>query len=171
MKSTPTSILTGLLFGTMFLFSQCKSGSQEEYDPIIPFDEARAQEHFISVDTAAKYTWLFRKGKSALSRVTKDSSYLNKKFNMPLAEEFNRDAIAALLNQRGAKGVRIYLGQDEAGLVRLVLVAVDAKGNDITGHDGKIMKYTSNAGSEEAVILEAGQRCPTLCSGSGPLDE
>ena len=168
MKPTPMLFLTGLLLGSMLLFSQCKR--EEEYDPLIPYDEARAQEHFISVDTAAKYTWLFRKGKATLGRELKDSTYLNKKFNMPLSESFNRDAIAALLNQPGAKGMRIYLGQDEAGLVRLVLVAVDKKGNDITGHDGKIMKYTANAGSDDAVILEAGQRCPTLCSADGPLD-
>jgi hypothetical protein len=168
MKPTPMLFLTGLLLGGMLLFSQCKS--EEEYDPIIPYDEAKAQEHFISVDTAAKYTWLFRNGKKALGREVKDSSYLDKKFNMPLAESFNRDAVAALLNQAGAKGVRIYLGQDEKGLIRLVLVAVDKKGDDITGHDGKIMKYTSNTVGDDAIILEAGQRCPTLCSGTGPLD-
>lgn len=167
MKPTPMLFLTGLLLGSVLLFSQCKN--EEEYDPLIPYDEANAQQHFISVDTAAKYTWLFRNGKKTLSRELKDSSYLDKKFNMPLSESFNRDAIAALLNQPGAKGVRIYLGQDEAGMVRMVLAAVDKKGNSITGHDGKIMKYTA-AQFQQAVLLEAGQRCPTLCSESGPLD-
>ncbi len=167
MKPTLTFILTALLLGSMLLFTQCNS--EEPYDPLIPYDEANAKLQFIPGDTAAKYTWLFRNGKNSLGRQLKDSAYLQKKFNLPLAEQFNRDAIAALLNQPGAKGMRIYLGQDEEGLVRLVLVAVDAKGNDITGYDGKIMKYTANT-ADQAVILEAGQRCPTLCSTTGPLD-
>ena len=59
---------------------------------------------------------------------------------MPLAEKFNRDAIIQLLNEKGAKGVRIYLGKDTAGMVKMVLVATDEKGDDITGDFGKIMK-------------------------------
>lgn len=169
MKLTLKFMLTCLLLGTALLFSRCNREA-EQYDPLIPYDEAKAREHFIPVDTAAKFTSLFRKGKVALGRQLRDSTYLNKKFNMPRAELFNRDAIAALLNQAGAKGVRIYLGEDDAGLVRLILVAVDAKGNDITGHNGKIMKYASNAEGDATVILESGQRCPTACATDGPLN-
>ena len=168
MKFTPKLMLTGLLLASAILFSKCKS-DVEPFDPLIPYDETKAREHFISVDTAAKFTFLYRRGAVALGRQLRDSTYLKKRFNLPKAEMFNRDAVAALLNQAGAKGVRVYLGQDEAGQIRLILVAVDSKGNDITGVDGKIMKYTANA-DDGKVILESGLRCPDVCSATGPLD-
>ena len=162
---TSSPLFLAVTSAIVLLFSQCR----EETKPgnQIPFNPERAKEHIISIKTAANLTSTYAKGKVALSR---DTGYLNKRFNIPAGESFNRDAIAALLNQKGAKGIRIYMGQDTAGLVRLVLVAVDARNNDITGTNGNIMKFTSNTGSStNPFALEAGQRCPTLCSLSSTL--
>ena len=104
-----------------------------------------------------------------------DSSFLDKRFNMPVAEMFNRDAIALLLNQEGADGIRIYLGRDEEGYVRLFLLPVDKNGKDIhkklldtdedkkepAAGDPKVMKQTMDGLDGEAI--EVGQRCPTIC--------
>jgi len=164
MKTLKTLILTGTMLGITLMFSQCRQqppvddGSQ----PQIPYNKEKAQVHIISIKTAAQYVSTYKVGRLDLDRQVRDTSYLNKSFNLPIAEQFNRDAIAALLNQNGAEGVRIYLGQDKNGLVNLVLVATDEKGKDITGDDGRIMKFTTN--STPAIALEAGQRCPTLCS-------
>jgi hypothetical protein len=103
----------------------------------------------------------FRRNQMAMARKLRDTSYI---LDFPLAEEFNRDAIVELLDQKGARGVRIYLGQDKDGQVKMVLVAVDSVNNDITGRSGKVMKFTSNTDGDGGVALEAGQRCPTLCS-------
>ena len=164
MKTLKTLFLAGTMLGITLMFSQCRQqppvddGSQ----PQIPYNKEKAQVHIISIKTAAQYVTAYKVGRLGLDRQVKDTSYLNKSFNLPIAEQFNRDAIAALLNQNGAQGVRIYLGQDKNGLVNLVLVATDEKGKDITGDDGRIMKFTSAA--PPAIALEAGQRCPTLCS-------
>lgn len=157
-------LLTGaIMLCAVVLFVQCKRGG--ETSGKIPYNKEKAKVHFISVDTAAAYTSNFRKGRVQLMRMLRDTN----RFNAPLAETFNRDAIAALLNQKGVTDVRIYLGQDNKGLIRLVLVGVDDKGNDITGTNGKIMRFAGNDENQTAVILEAGQRCPTLCAIQGSL--
>jgi hypothetical protein len=96
---------------------------------------------------------------------------------MPNAEQFNRDAIAALLNAPGAKGIRIYLGRDGKGLIRMVLVPTDAKNNDIITtlltSDQVMIPGISGAYAlppQTGDAIESGQRCPTLCAGSSPLN-
>jgi hypothetical protein len=163
MKSLKILLLPGIMLGIALLFSQCRHADE---DPQIPYNEENAKVHIISINAASQFVENFTRGKIALDRQLKDTTYLDKNFNMPVAEAFNRDAIAALLNQKGAKGVRIYLGQDQKGLVRLVLVAVDDRGSDIVGSNGRIMKFAGN--SQGAIALESGQRCPTLCSVAQP---
>jgi hypothetical protein len=165
MKSPTTSLfLIGVVLCIALLFDQCGLGNGSAE---IPFNPDSAKVHVISFPKAAELITGFNSGKIELGRQLKDTSYLNKSFNMPIAEKFNRDAIAQLLNEKGAKGLRIYLGKDSVGQVRMVLVAVNEKGNDITGDFGKIMKYTGNS-SDQPVAMEAGQRCPTLCSVPNP---
>jgi len=163
MESPKTSLfLMGVVLCAALLFDQCgrSKGTHQE----IEYNPDSAKVHIIPFTEAAKLITDFNRGKIELGRQLKDTAYLSKSFNMPVAEKFNRDAIAQLLNEKGATGLRIYLGRD-SGLVKLVLVAVDDKGNDITGNFGKIMKFTTAA--TDPVAMEAGQRCPTLCSGSG----
>ncbi len=118
----------------------------------------------------------YRKERITLMREITDTNFLATNFNLPNAESFNRDAIIALLNQDGAEGVRIYLGRDKQGLIRMVLAAVDSTGNDITSSP---VRVSANAGFIEsanasptapAVLLESGQRCPTLCGATSPLN-
>ena len=164
MESPKTSLfLIGVVLCLALLFDQCsrRNGTTAE----IPFNADSASVHVISIRKAAELATNFSRGKAELSRALKDTSYLSKSFSMPLAEKFNRDAIIQLLDEKGAKGIRIYLGKDTAGVVKMVLVATDEKGDDITGDFGKIMKPAQN--STQPVAMEAGQRCPTLCSGPG----
>jgi len=164
MESPKTSLfLMAVVLCVALLFDQCGRGKGTDQE--IPYNPDSAAVHVISFPQATKLITNFYRGKLEIGRQLKDTSYLGKNFNMPVAEKFNRDAIAQLLNEKGAKGLRIYLGRDSAGLVKLVLVAVNDKGDDITGNFGKIMKFTTN--SNDPVAMEAGQRCPTLCSGSG----
>lgn len=173
MKSLRNLTLMSIMLGVTVLFSQCRNEITTDQQQI-PYNREKAQVHVIPEDIARQLTANFKKGQAELARQLKDSAYLQKSFSMPLAESFNRDAIALLLNQKGAKGVRIYLGQDAKGIVRMVLVAVDERNNDIVGKNGKVMKFTSlddSADGSSSVILEAGQRCPTLCSTGGGLGD
>ncbi len=165
MESPKTSLfLMGAVLCIALLFDQCGLGNKSDQE--ISYNPDSAKVHVISFQKASKLVTNFKLGQLELSRQIKDTAYLNKSFSLPLAEKFNRDAIVQLLNEQGAKGVRIYLGKDSVGMVRMVLVAVDEKGNDITGDYGKVMRPAGN--SAQPVAMEAGQRCPTLCSGPTP---
>ena len=151
----------------VMFFSKCKPSSTSTVPSGLVYNKDSAKVHFISVDTAMKLTSTFRLLQRANATRLKDSSYI---VNFPLAERFNRDAILALLDQNGAKGVRIYLGEDRKGPVKMVIVAVDSLGNDITGRKSNIVKPASNGSSGDGVVLEAGQRCPTLCNTNSVLN-
>ncbi len=155
-------------------FAQCRTKNGGPI-PISSRDSVRA--HIIPIETAEAFTKSFRNGMTELKREIKDSSFLENRFNLPNAEEFNRDAIAALLNARGAKGIRIYLGRDDKGLIRMVLVPTDAKNNDIittllTSNQKSIPGIASaNAlPPQQAQAVESGQRCPTMCAENSPLN-
>ena len=45
---------------------------------------------------------------------------------------FPREVYDRILAQKGCAGIRIYYGRDENGKMALVLVGIDANGNDMT---------------------------------------
>lgn len=65
------------------------------------------------------------------------------------ATAFNRSAFEHLLAQPGAAGIRIYNARHADGSPTMVMVAVDAKGQDLATADAT---YTEN-----------GQNCPPFC--------
>lgn len=68
---------------------------------------------------------------------------------------FPRSAFEAILKQAGSHGIRIYYGRAEDGRMDLVMVGVDADGNDI--YEGELM--------------EDGFPCPPFCdSSASPLN-
>lgn len=147
--------------------------------PIV-FDTARARLHVIPISVASSMTANFRAARKTLASKLLDTAYLTSNFNLANAEMFNRDAIALLLNVPNAAGIRIYHGRDVSGLIRFVLVPVDANGNDIiTTLLPKTIKTVamknadsadaSARGEIEGEAVESGQRCPSTCSFSGPL--
>jgi hypothetical protein len=71
-----------------------------------------------------------------------------------LGEYFGKQAIQSLLNQTSCVGTRIYYGLDESNVPKLILVGVDANGNDMT----------------QGAILEFGYPCPPNSSTSNPLN-
>ncbi len=66
-----------------------------------------------------------------------------------LATAFNRSAFEQLLTQPGAIGIRIYRAQHADGAPTMVMVAVDASGQDLA--------------SAEATFSQNGQDCPPFC--------
>ncbi|MGZ5134192.1 MAG: hypothetical protein ACXWCG_03540 [Flavitalea sp.] len=136
----------------------------------IPFDERRAQQSVISIDTAKQYQQNFIGTRETLGRLIGDTNFLRQNFNLPNAESFTRDAIILLLNQTGADGIRLYYGKDNAGEVRLVILPIDKNGKDIQtvlierGQTNAIsipgiQSAQANAPSQFQAI-ENGQTCP-----------
>ncbi len=124
--------------------------------------------NFIPMKEAALYTHQFQR------------DYPNK--NFPYAEKFNKELILKLLQQKGAANLRIYLGEDpKSKKIKLVLVAVDDKGIDITKRvsmqDGKLKfrkilysKANNYYFEDEGLALENGQQCLHMCNiNSSPL--
>lgn len=143
------------------------SGCSDHGD--IPYDKTRAGEHIISLRTADAYLRDFQVGKDSLHKRA-DSVSLKGVFEVPYSEMFNRDAIALLLNQPGTDGIRIYLGRDSAGLVRMILLPVDTAGKDIRRVLLDKSSLTSKAATQldqfgdGGQAIEVGQRCPTMCN-------
>ena len=149
----------------IMVLTQCRP----QGDFKIPLDPVKASRHVISIEEARKLKDGFQQARKELTRQI-PGHYLDSAFNMPDAELFNRDAIAALLNAKGAVNLRIYLGRDEKGQVRFVLLPTDAKGNDIvtTLVPGEkvvsIPGISSAYAAKKGQAVESGQRCPSLCS-------
>ena len=93
----------------------------------------------------------------------KDAAVLTRNFrnssgngeNTILGEFFGKDALVAAINQDGCVGLRIYYGKKNDGTPVLVLVGVNAVGNDIT----------------DGLVEEMGFLCPPICGGRNPLTE
>lgn len=152
------------------LYSSCRDKGGGK----IPFNEERARQQIIPVRQGSQYSLNFVNLRdSVLPKLIRDSLFLEQRFNLPIAETFNRDAIIALLNADGADGVRVYFGNDDKGLVRLVLMPVDKEGNDIitklTGTIGdKAASQVSKIVVEDGESVENGQRPPPPSSALNP---
>jgi len=154
----------GILLAILFVVG-CGRGNK------IPVDEAKAREQVIPVRQGIAYQDSFLAARTQLARLLTDSTFLNRKFNLPNAETFNRDAIGLLLNAEGpggamAAGIRVYLGTDEKGLLRVVLVPVDQNGKDIIGPllgnktALNIPGISSAYAQGDGEVVENGQVCP-----------
>ena len=154
-----------------FTWIGCNNGGGGVTAGQIPFDQKRAEQSVISIDTAKQYQANFISTREALGRLVGDTGFLAKNFNLPNAESFTRDAIILLLNQQGADGIRVYYGKDNAGVVRLVLLPVDKNGRDIQnvlierGQTQAIsipgIQSAQAAPPSEAQAVENGQTCPS----------
>ena len=67
---------------------------------------------------------------------------------------FNSKPVTELLSQPGCVGLRIYHGRSATGEPAIILVGVDAKGNDMT----------------EGVLLDVHLPCPPFCSDDNALN-
>ena len=105
--------------------------------------------HEISLQTAIGMTRLYR---------------ANRPTNFPLSESFEISAVQKLLATEGAAFLRVYYGMKENEEVDVILVAVNAEGEDILPSATAV-----SSSPEEPVILEDGFRCPEFCPGDSPL--
>jgi len=169
MKSKSLSWLLTLLLCPFFI--AIMGCNQQPVAGNIPYNEDSVRGHILPIAEAVQFTRQFR--------TTRDSVYkqlpgLENAMNFGQGEAFNKDALAVLLNQKDASGaqaagVRIYYGIDKSGLVRMVLVPYDSKGNDIINQliGNKAVSIpgisSANAYWDNGQTIENGQRCPPLC--------
>ena len=132
--------------------------------------------HIIPISQAIQYTAEFRAALDSDRRLKPDAL---KATTFLRAEEFPSDLFYALLAEKNdkqgkARGIRIYLGKDADGQVKMVLVPVDSLGNDMLGQiidlKGKPLPGKAHALSLQAdggQAGEEGQQCPAACDGGG----
>jgi hypothetical protein len=99
------------------------------------------ENHKINLEEAAKLTSNYR------NQFESGKKYIK-------GEAFGKNAIIDMLNQPNCVGTRIYYGLKNDGTQCLVLVGVDADGNDLV----------------DGVILDMGTSCPPHCSTDNPLN-
>lgn len=73
--------------------------------------------------------------------------------NQTIAHFFGKDILEKLLARDESMGIRMYYGIDEDGAKQLVLVGVDANGNDLTD-----------------LVADISFPCPNACSDRNPLN-
>lgn len=88
---------------------------------------------------------------------------------IPDSETFNRTAIDRLLALPGCVGIRIYTGMDEEYKLRLILVGVNDKGEDLIIPSTTTASLTATTLSDGEVV-EDGIRCPPKCPPPSDLD-
>lgn|GEM_PF-312674 len=181
-----------VLFAIAFLFLGC---SKDVQDKEISVDRSNVTQHIISVKLANSYTHKFR---TVYDKYTQSQGSLKSasvgtaaaasggcSLDLPIAESFNRDVIALLLNQKDATGniaagIRMYYGINENNEVCLVLTPYDNNGKDIINNLSKSapvaikLPGVSTASAQTVAlddggVIERGQRCPTVCDLTSPL--
>lgn len=118
-----------------------------------------ANSHLISLNTATDLTDRYRSNRNSILQTTYQGSDL-----LPLSETFNVQDINLLSSQEGCEAIRIYYGMTDNLQVHAVLVAVDENNADI------LPGASASLNEAENIILEEGQRCPSICPPDSPLN-
>lgn len=107
---------------------------------------------FISLSDAITITTQFRSQKENVL-----ISALRNQGILPICETFDVSSINDLISQDDCTDLRVYLAMDDNYKVKLVIVGVDSRGDDILPKDNE-------------KILQDALRCPTSCPPSSPLN-
>jgi hypothetical protein len=78
------------------------------------------------------------------------------------AHYFGADSINRVLNEDRSVGLRIYYAIDDNGKKQLLLVGVDAEGNNLLPAEGTSAKSTQDDGGP--IIVDHSMPCPPACS-------
>ncbi len=165
-------------FATILLITGCNNNGITT-DSDLKFDQENARRHVMPVSEALKYTARFKQSRRVLDSTIGGNEYFKKNpIKLLNGEYFNRDAIIALLNQAEKGGIRIYLGQDEKGTLKFILVPASEKQdylktlvaiNEAIKVPG--IKNANAAPFQSGEVMERGQECPTMCPDGSPFTE
>lgn len=115
--------------------------------------------NFIPLSKAKQLTAFFKGQKGQLI-----NPHLHAKDVIPYSETFDRVAIDELLGLPGCVGIRIYFGLDEEFKIRLILVGVNDKGEDL------IIPSSTEDETSDGKVVEEGIRCPPHCPTTSSVD-
>ena len=118
--------------------------------------------HFISLQTAIDMTGLYRSHRESILK----TEFQNQNI-LPLSEAFDRKAFDILLEKEGCAGLRIYYGMTEDLKIHTIIVGTDENGNDLLPGANS---PATNSVEETDDIIENGNRCPDICSGTSFLN-
>jgi hypothetical protein len=80
-----------------------------------------------------------------------------------IAHFFGFEIIKQILEEEGAVGIRMYYAIDDKGSRQIILVGVNAQGDDLLP-----AKAVGGRISDDGIIIaDASYPCPTYCSGDG----
>ncbi|RYY98460.1 MAG: hypothetical protein EOO11_08025 [Chitinophagaceae bacterium] len=110
--------------------------------------------HEISLDDAIDLTKRFR----TLRPTVLNPEYANTDI-LPTCETFDLETVNALLQNDQCRGLRIYYGMSDDLKVHAVLVGVGENNEDLLP-----------GSTEQYLILENADRCPTICPPASALN-
>lgn len=117
--------------------------------------------HFITLQEAIEMTALYHAKQEQILK----PEYQQRNI-LARSETFEKAAFDTLLAKNGCAGLRVYYGMDNDLKIHAIIVAIDAKGNDILP-----VKASATSTAEEGEdIVERGIRCPDLCPTDSPLN-
>ena len=99
-------------------------------------------------------------GKEDHSISLEDASKMTRNFQLQTASDqiiggfFGKDAVLAIISQECSVGIRYYYGRDDEGTPHIILIGVNADGNDMT----------------DGLLAERALRCPPSCPESNDLN-
>lgn len=118
--------------------------------PLIP-----GLNHFIPLGQAKAMTALYRANMEKILA----PEYQGKDI-LSICETFNRDIFDAILAEEGCVAMRVYFGMDPDMKIKVILVGVDAKNQDILPSSKDLGKGGDGGGG---YIGEEGLPCPQYC--------
>jgi hypothetical protein len=124
--------------------------------------------HSISRERVKQLTSHYKKNKN---KILKDE--FHDKASLPDCETFERAAFDQLLAQPGCVGVRIYFGMDEELNVKLIIVGVNEKNEDIrpaSSNNKALAAASFDIGDDPVFALADAARCPPDCPPPPPPD-
>ncbi len=118
-----------------------------------------SESHFISLQQAIEMTTRYRSQRENVLAPANKGILLT-------CETFNRTPFDALLANPDCVGVRIYFGMDKDLTIKLVIVGVNEKEEDILPSEANANMTTSN----DKPVTENGLPCPPFCPPTSPLN-
>lgn len=122
--------------------------------------------HSISTGRVKELKAQYKKSKNKILK-----GKFHDKATLPDCETFERAAFDQLLAQPGCVGVRIYFGMDKELNVKLIIVGVNEKNEDIRPASSNNKAAASfDIGDDPVFALADGPRCPPDCPPPPPPD-
>ncbi|MGG9964745.1 hypothetical protein [Ferruginibacter sp. SUN106] len=142
-----------LLIALVFMASCTEEKGEGVFVPVPKDTSALAKiDHFISRQQIKDYQAAFAMDRDSLQKCRPG-------FSIPFSEAFNKKALIEILQIPDCVGIKVLYGLKKDGdssSMRLMLVGVDSKGNNLYLHeDGKSHKVTDDAGTKKDTAAPA----------------